>query len=265
MDTCYRNRKNIKKTYREHRLIYIMNNKGYIYCLSNPSFFHNGSPFYKIGKTERQPDRRADELYRSSGCPTSFNVEFAIPIDDIHNTEILIHSIFKADRLNPKREFFTTNIKRIQEIFGNISRIQNKKELWWNKKDIKINNQEKLESKRKTNYIPQEYLMHFNNTKKRTLKTVFKNNQRIRHVTGELKDTWIGKYNSNTDKIEYNLKSYNSISDFAQKHIKIARFDRPTKSANGWVLCDIEINNKWYKLKDIITIPKTKKTNKTIN
>nr|WP_250807776.1 GIY-YIG nuclease family protein [Neorhizobium tomejilense] len=75
---------------------------GYVYLLSNPSM----PGLVKIGRTTRDPARRAGELTAASGVPTPFYLEGFIKTDDAVRTEAEIHRRMGADRVNRRREFF---------------------------------------------------------------------------------------------------------------------------------------------------------------
>lgn len=77
--------------------------KGFLYILSNDAY----SPgLYKIGKTKRHPQERAEELGDASGVPVPFRVLFYCQAADIHQAEKTVHSWLTQFRVNKRREFF---------------------------------------------------------------------------------------------------------------------------------------------------------------
>lgn len=80
--------------------------KGYVYVLSNPSM----PGLVKIGRTERDPNQRAVELWQT-GVPTPFVVEGAFLVPDCAEAERRIHESCKAFRVHGSREFFRCEVK----------------------------------------------------------------------------------------------------------------------------------------------------------
>lgn len=87
--------------------------KGYIYCISNPSFKEN---LYKIGFTTQNLQKRIDSLYKT-GVPTKFIINFAKMVKNCRQTEHEIHVKLKRARVNPSREFFKCPLPKIKGIF----------------------------------------------------------------------------------------------------------------------------------------------------
>ena len=87
--------------------------KGFIYILSNPSFERD---IYKIGMTTRKDiSIRLKELFNTS-LPFPFKCEYLGSVNNIEDTEILIHQFFGYYRLNPNREFFKINLSEESSI-----------------------------------------------------------------------------------------------------------------------------------------------------
>jgi hypothetical protein len=106
--------------------------KGYIYCLSNPSFVANT---YKIGFTNKAPTIRAMELYKT-GLPTPFRIEFSKRVKNARIMEHKLHCMFKKYRINDEREFFALPMEKIRKGFESIQG------QWWEEGSVK-----KVESK----------------------------------------------------------------------------------------------------------------------
>lgn len=78
---------------------------GFVYVLSNGSM----PGMVKIGKTTRDPRTRAGELF-ASGVPTPFLIEATIETPNINETELTVHRLLGARRVNKKREFFHVSV-----------------------------------------------------------------------------------------------------------------------------------------------------------
>ena len=83
---------------------------GWIYVMSNPSM----PEIYKVGMTTCSPEKRAQELYSSSGVPTKFNVELAFYSSDPRKDEATVHRILAPYRVNESREFFKAPLEKIK-------------------------------------------------------------------------------------------------------------------------------------------------------
>jgi hypothetical protein len=71
----------------------------------------------KIGKTSRDDvEQRLKELSRPTGVPVAFECPYAAEVEDATKVEEALHKAFAVDRLNPSREFFTTEPQRIIDI-----------------------------------------------------------------------------------------------------------------------------------------------------
>ncbi|MBD2448045.1 GIY-YIG nuclease family protein [Nostoc sp. FACHB-152] len=99
-------------------------NPGYIYALENRSF---ASHILKIGRTTREPDIRAKEIYRgASGVPEPFNIAFACKVADCEIAEKTIHRKFNAYRSNKDREFFIIPIGVAKKVILSVCQEVNK-------------------------------------------------------------------------------------------------------------------------------------------
>lgn len=97
---------------------------GYIYALENRSF---ASHILKIGRTTREPDIRAKEIYRgASGVPEPFNIAFACKVADCEIAEKTIHRKFNAYRSNKDREFFIIPIGVAKKVILSVCQEVNK-------------------------------------------------------------------------------------------------------------------------------------------
>lgn len=88
-----------------------MADSGYVYALINPSMPN----LVKIGKTERAPNERAQELSSSSGVPTQFVVAYSAFFQDCSAAENYLHQLLqeKGYRLSQNREFFSAPLQTV--------------------------------------------------------------------------------------------------------------------------------------------------------
>ena len=81
-----------------------------VYILTNQSMPN----LIKIGYTSRNDlNERIKELY-STGVPTPFECYYACQVEDGKRIEQILHILFKEDRVNNKREFFTTHPEKVE-------------------------------------------------------------------------------------------------------------------------------------------------------
>jgi hypothetical protein len=78
----------------------------YIYALANPAM----SGLVKIGKTDRVPELRVDELSAATGVPGKFLLLHAVEVSDCDEAERYIHKKLEACRYERNREFFQIKI-----------------------------------------------------------------------------------------------------------------------------------------------------------
>ena len=197
---------------------------GWIYCLSNPTM----PEIYKIGLTTRTPEERLSEANASPDIPTPYKLEFARKVSDVSSKERNLHTILEMDneRVNPKREFFQTNLERIRMLFNLMDGE------WWVPCE---------EDDTSSVASPQD-----SSTGRRVgLSRYFTDGQRIRHQ-GSCDTIWIGTFDASTNTIKRDGKSYRSLSSFAGEHYRQARDDR-NPNTNGWTECYCEVNGEWIK------------------
>jgi hypothetical protein len=65
----------------------------------------------KIGRTIRESEQRAEELY-TTGTPGKFVVVFEVFVDDCVEIEKIMHFSFSSKRFNENREFFKVPVKQ---------------------------------------------------------------------------------------------------------------------------------------------------------
>lgn len=82
-------------------------NCGWIYILANSSM----KGILKIGRTDRTPSERSDELSAATGVPTPFVIVWEEETGDSVKAEAEIHRILENHRVNLGREFFQIDTK----------------------------------------------------------------------------------------------------------------------------------------------------------
>lgn len=86
-------------------------NPGYVYILTNPSM----PGLVKVGRTSREVDLRAEELWRHTGVPTPFDIYASEKTCDCVQLEAFIHGDLSKHRLNRSREFFRVDPDEAQK------------------------------------------------------------------------------------------------------------------------------------------------------
>lgn len=111
-------------------------NKGYIYCLSNPSM----PGILKCGITVRSPLVRLKEANSSDTWrpPTMYVLEFAKRVNNPREKELQLHNLLERSglRVHPRREFFYLSISDAYSLYNLMDGT------WWdpNEKPVKHNN-----------------------------------------------------------------------------------------------------------------------------
>lgn len=88
----------------------------WVYVLSNPSY----EGMLKIGYTRNAPELRSEQLYKGTGVPTPFKLEFAKQCLNGEMLERLTHKYLKKDRVNNEREFFYTNLQEVIKVINKL-------------------------------------------------------------------------------------------------------------------------------------------------
>lgn len=86
---------------------------GFIYILRND---HHSDYVYKIGRSERHPELRADELSRETSSPGRFHLVDFRPTDDASLAEWLIFSRLSSVRIGPVKEFVCCDLSEIVDV-----------------------------------------------------------------------------------------------------------------------------------------------------
>ncbi len=83
--------------------------KEYVYIIINPAF---RGDIVKIGKTERTPEERADELFKkNTGLPSKYYVAYEEQVENCHFIEQQVHYKLRKHRWSHDREFFAVSLK----------------------------------------------------------------------------------------------------------------------------------------------------------
>lgn len=83
----------------------------YVYVFSNPSM----PGLYKIGYTDKLPERRLETLSRGTGVPEMFQLVYSYPCFNGIRLEREVHLALKEYRINEDREFFQAPLSTILE------------------------------------------------------------------------------------------------------------------------------------------------------
>ena len=88
--------------------------QGHVYALINPSL----PKMVKVGKTERDPERRAQELSSATGVPTPFIVGYSVFVQDCDAAELFVHVLLteRGHRIANNREFFNASLNDVVKI-----------------------------------------------------------------------------------------------------------------------------------------------------
>jgi len=85
---------------------------GYVYALSNQAI----PGLYKIGRTQKHPRHRAQELF-TTGVPAPFDIERFIVAWDCIVAEQVVHDFLSDTRFNEDREFFFCSKAELRDAF----------------------------------------------------------------------------------------------------------------------------------------------------
>jgi hypothetical protein len=80
---------------------------GFVYLLSNQSMPN----IYKIGFTTLSPYKRAEQLSKSTSCPTDFEVVCFAEFHNCYEAEKEMHRRFSDYRVNKGKEFFKLSVE----------------------------------------------------------------------------------------------------------------------------------------------------------
>ncbi|HTQ56532.1 MAG TPA: GIY-YIG nuclease family protein [Bryobacteraceae bacterium] len=92
-------------------------NAGYIYVMSSPALERD---IFKIGRTNADPRRRAEDLSKATGVPVQYLVVEDWWVADCVRVEALIHEVLKEYRLTDSREFFRAPYKVIRNAIEHV-------------------------------------------------------------------------------------------------------------------------------------------------
>ncbi len=238
---------------------------GYVYCFSNECM----PGILKVGMTERKPEDRLRDANRANTWtpPTPYKVEMAKQVYYPKQKEMAIHKLLDiyGKRINPKREFFRSNVDEIRSIFDIIDG-----EYYYAKevdKELDIEKDDTLDDEmyindtidandedrdsvilRKEKKEEKEIKKDEKKDEKKDIKKVLSQGQRVRHTVFDTNNIWIGTYDSG--KIISNSKQYKTISDFVKAHYKNEKIE---KFNNNNVLneTECEINDEWVVISSI--------------
>jgi len=222
-------------------------NLGYIYAMTNECM----PGLVKIGRTDRNPELRAKELF-TTGVPVPFELVMAKRVKDPIEKEKRLHHIMRHHEVDDKlrkREFFRADLDMVLMLFGLIDG-----EIWpkgtvdddSDQGDLEYQQEDSLEE------------THGRRTRgpKRKMKDAFNEGQEIRHI---LKGggPGYGQHHHAIYKPDNNMivcttpseplhgESYKSLSAFALAHAKIYRPDAQPATFSGWVCTEKYDGENW--------------------
>lgn len=108
---------NTKRTSTDEDKISSYQTSGSVYIMISASDKEN---IYKVGKTTRDPIKRASEISSGTGVPTKYLVVKKWLVADCHIAEKIIHEHLKEYRINDNREFFKIEYDILSEIVDNV-------------------------------------------------------------------------------------------------------------------------------------------------
>ena len=220
-----------------------MDNKGWLYCLSNPSM----PGLLKIGQTKNEPKIRADQL-QTTGVPLPFKIEFAKFVKDYVKKEKILLSLLEqySNRINPKREFFKISKEEIFAFFELIDGEYLNSE----DKELEIDDNDEFSDDEEENQIDEPKIKR----NIRNMKDYFIDGMKIRHKIG-ITNIWVGKYDKSTNTIKYKNESFNTLNKFKWAHyINYNPELKGKKDSHGsaWKVCEYEEDNEWYSTYELI-------------
>jgi hypothetical protein len=218
-----------------------INNKGYLYVMSNDSM----PGILKIGMTERTPDLRLKEANSSTWVPIPYKIEFAKKLLEPKKKECTLHKLLTqySERVNHRREFFRISLDEVKVYFDLMDGE------WWNQP----------ESNEEYNDIIDEDDVDeddnpendkINNASIRDLSKYFSNGQRIRHTIG-INKTWIGVFDFSKNVIIHENEEFKSLSAFANSHHRMNGTYKHN-GVSGWRCTDYDMNGSWISTKTLI-------------
>lgn len=107
----------------QKKTVLLENNKGFIYCLYNPTFKTYGDNVYKLGKTKNLSNRMY--AYTTSYVDKSEYILTSVELDNRNTAEKLLFKELEKYRVSINREFFNCDIKIIKETFEKVERFFN--------------------------------------------------------------------------------------------------------------------------------------------
>ena len=95
--------------------------KQHVYILSNASM----PGLLKIGYTKGDPNKRVEQLDRSTSVPTGFTLEWAYPCYNAIELEGEVHEYLSGYRVNNQREFFKITLTEAKSIIEKLGQKYN--------------------------------------------------------------------------------------------------------------------------------------------
>lgn len=212
---------------------------GYLYVLSNEKM----PGVYKVGRTINCPNSRAKEIF-STGTPVPFDVAKSYPVANVVDAERNVHMRLNEYRTHPRREFFEAPIITISAIAGAVCSEINS---CYGASFIEVDHSDAGSDRE----IADSYFMEkYTENELREASIIGAD---IAHrILGHL--FWGDSHNayyqylaaSGLDKVKFEYKPFNG-EDFVSDMIGILASDGRTRhEAANEMLCDMEIDYRWF-------------------
>ena len=212
---------------------------GWLYCFSNPVM----PGLFKIGFTERTPEKRRNEL-QTSGVPVPFKIEFARFVNNPMYLEKNIHKLFDKSRIAPNREFFEAPLDEVRCAFELMVGV------WWVEKRV-----EEEEAKGETEILNSndrcsgcsrwQFGKWKPGCRRRGGEECFTDGQELRHKTAGREDAWHFIFRKGkSHPFIYNGSEFKTMNQLTELHYKTSRPERGYTN-NTWMECECKVDGKW--------------------
>jgi T5orf172 domain len=93
---------------------------GWVYVLTHPAWDRIG--MVKIGKTGRDPRRRAAEITSVSGLLAPCTIACCAPVSDMEAAEVAVHRMLDGHRVRKRRELFRVDATTARQVVEAVAR-----------------------------------------------------------------------------------------------------------------------------------------------
>jgi polyhydroxyalkanoate synthesis regulator phasin len=95
-----------------------MMSEGYVYIMTNPSLQDD---YLKIGRTEEDPQARAEQLSTTTAVAGPYRVVFSEVVPDCEEAERRVHEKLDDVRVNEGREFFHLSVEEAESVVSSVA------------------------------------------------------------------------------------------------------------------------------------------------